>query len=116
MQYRLLSHKTKLFSNKYLRSIYDLSNGSAEHIYVCIPNGEIGISVILNGQSHIKTDYGWVKQPAVSVYGLVKKVQFHKMSPHYHEINLGFSPKLFLITATFLALLPLPFFGSLFIG
>ena len=92
MQYRLISHKTKPLSSKYLQSIYDLSNGSTEHIYVCIPNGEIGISVILNGESHTKTDSGWTKQPSVSVYGLVKKVQFHRMSPYYHEINLGFSP------------------------
>ncbi|MFM9944703.1 MAG: helix-turn-helix transcriptional regulator [Bacteroidia bacterium] len=92
MQYRLINHKTKALSNKYLRSIYDLSNDSTEHIYVCIPNGEIGISVILNGQSHTKTDAGWIKQPSISVYGLVRKVQFHRMSPYYHEINLGFSP------------------------
>jgi len=92
MKYRLINHKTKHFSAKYLQGIYDLSNGSNEHVYGCVPNGEIGISVILNGESHTKTEDGWLKQPAISVYGLVNKVQFHRMSPNYHEINLGFSP------------------------
>lgn len=92
MKYRLINHKIKPFSTKYMKSIYDLSNGSNENIYGCVPNGEIGISVILNGESHTKAENGWIKQPPISVYGLVKKVQFHKMSPFYHEINLGFSP------------------------
>src|SRR5436190_10168591 len=92
MHYRLIDFKTKPYSNKYLQSIYVLSNGNREYIYGCVPNGEIGISVILNGSSQMKTDTGWVLQPPISIYGLVKKVQFHKMSPFYHEINLGFDP------------------------
>lgn len=93
MRYRLISHRINPFAAKYLRSIYELSNGNIEHIYGCVPNGEIGISVILSGESHIKTEDGWIRQPPISVYGLVKNVQFHKMSPFYHEINLGFSPQ-----------------------
>ena len=69
-----------------------LTNGDKEFVYGCVPNGKIGISVILNGTAQIKTDNGWEMQPAISIYGLIKKVQFHKMSPHYHEINIGFDP------------------------
>lgn len=92
MQYRLINHKARPYSLNYLKSIYVLTNGSQEHMYGCVPNGEIGISVILNGESFTKTDDGWNKQPSISIYGLVKKVQFHRMSPFYHEINLGFCP------------------------
>ena len=92
MNYRLIDHTSKPFLATYLRSIYELSNDGTEHIYGCVPNGEIGISVIVSGESHTQTINGWIKQPPISVYGLVKKVEFHRMSANYHEINLGFSP------------------------
>jgi AraC-like DNA-binding protein len=92
MNYSLIDHNTYKCSQKYLHSIYLLTNGVTEKAYGCVPNGEIGISIILQGESHIKQNDGWIKQPEVSIYGLLKQVQFHKMSPHYIEINLGFNP------------------------
>jgi AraC-like DNA-binding protein len=69
-----------------------LSNGNKEFIYCCVPNGELGITVILEGDCHIKTGDGWQKQSKVHLYGLIDKVQLLKMSPNYREISMGFYP------------------------
>jgi AraC-like DNA-binding protein len=75
-----------------LTDVYDLSNGNKEFIYCCVPNGELGITIVLEGECHIKTDEGWQKQSKVHLYGLIDKVQFLKMSPNYREISFGFYP------------------------
>lgn len=93
MEYNLLDITQNPLTATYLRDIYVLTNGNSEHIYGCVPNGEIGISIILSGQSFIQTNGEWQAQPCVSIYGLVQKVQFHRMSPGYKEINLGFRPE-----------------------
>jgi len=92
MKFRLINYKTKPLSAKYLTDVYDLSCGKKEFIYCCVPNGELGITVILEGDCHIKTDDGWQKQSKVHLYGLIDKVQLLKMSPNYREISFGFYP------------------------
>ncbi len=92
MNFRLINYKTKPLSAKYLTDVYDLSNGNKEFIYCCVPNGELGITIVLEGECHIKTDEGWQKQSKVHLYGLIDKVQFLKMSPNYREISFGFYP------------------------
>ena len=92
MKFRLINHKTKRLSAKYLTDVYDLSNGNKEFIYCCVPNGEFGITLILEGDCHIKTDEGWQKQSKTHLYGLIDKVQLLKMSPNYREISFGFYP------------------------
>jgi AraC-like DNA-binding protein len=92
MNFRLINHKTKRLSAIYLTDVYDLSNGNKEFIYCCVPNGELGITVILEGDCHIKTGDGWQKQSKVHLYGLIDKVQLLKMSPNYREISMGFYP------------------------
>lgn len=92
MKFRLINHKTKQLSAKYLTDVYDLSCGDKEFIYCCVPNGELGITVVLEGECHIKTEDGWQKQSNVHLYGLINKVQSLKMSPNYREISIGFYP------------------------
>ncbi|MFZ4569445.1 MAG: hypothetical protein ACOYND_10450, partial [Bacteroidota bacterium] len=92
MEFRLINHKTQRLSAKYLTDIYDLSNEHSEYIYCCVPNGELGITVILEGECQIKTDDGWQKQANAHLYGLINKVQLLKMSPNYREISFGFYP------------------------
>ena len=92
MEFRLINYKTKPLSAKYLTDVYDLSNGNKEFIYCCVPNGELGITITLEGDCHIKTDEGWQKQSKVHLYGLIDKVQLLKMSPNYREISFGFYP------------------------
>ena len=92
MKFRLINHKTQRLSAKYLTDVYDLSCGDKEFIYCCVPNGELGITVVLEGECHIKTEDGWQKQSNVHLYGLINKVQSLKMSPNYREISIGFYP------------------------
>ncbi len=92
MKFRLINHKTQQLSAKYLTDVYELSCGDKEFIYCCIPNGELGITVVLEGECHIKTENGWQKQSNVHLYGLINKVQSLKMSPNYREISIGFYP------------------------
>lgn len=92
MKFRLINYKTKQLSAKYLTDVYDLSCGEKEFIYCCVPNGELGITVVLKGECHIKTEDGWQKQSNVHLYGLINKVQLLKMSPNYREISFGFYP------------------------
>lgn len=92
MEYRIIDHTAGRFSGFFLNKIYVLSNSGQINSYGCVPNGEIGISVILSGNSHFKVGEIWKRQPEVSVYGLVRRPQFHRMSENYLEINLGFEP------------------------
>ena len=92
MNFRLINHKTRRLSAKYLTDVYDLSNGDNEYTYCCVPNGEFGITIVLEGHCHIKTEEGWQKQAKTHLYGLINKVQLLKMSPNYREISLGFYP------------------------
>ena len=92
MKFRLIDHKTQRLAAKYLTDVYDLSCGDKEFIYCCVPNGELGITVVLEGECHIKTEDGWQKQSNVHLYGLINKVQLLKMSPNYREITIGFYP------------------------
>jgi AraC-like DNA-binding protein len=92
LKFRLINHKTRKHTSKYLTDVYDLSNGKNEFIYCCVPNGELGITVTLAGDCHIQTADGWQKQSKIHLYGLIEKVQLLKMSPNYREISFGFYP------------------------
>ena len=93
MNYRLLNISLNNYTNHFLTDLYVLSNGDKPYVYGCVPNGELGISVIVSGQGDINVDGPWVTQSPVAVYGLVSRVQFHRMSPGYREINIGFKPE-----------------------
>ncbi|HET9137448.1 MAG TPA: hypothetical protein VFO76_12500, partial [Candidatus Kapabacteria bacterium] len=96
MNYRLLDHRTSPLGNAYLHDVYELSNDRVhESIYCCMPDGMLGITVILNGECWIDTGGCWEKQAVGSVYGLITKHQFIKMGPGYREITIGFLPHVF---------------------
>lgn len=94
MDYQLLDITKHRFTNHFLNDSYILSNNIQNYTYGCVPNGEIGISIILRGESYTKKNESWIKQPIISVYGLVQQIQFHKMSAGYCEINIGFKPEM----------------------
>lgn len=93
MQYRLLPTISGSLIGAAVSSYYFLWNEGEEYTYGCVPNGELGISVILRGSSHMYEAGRWIEQPELSVYGLVRRVQFHRMSPGYREFNIGFRPE-----------------------
>jgi AraC-like DNA-binding protein len=96
MNYRLLDHHSSPLSGAYLHDLYELSNNADhESIYCCMPDGMLGITVILSGECWIDVDGCWEKQSAASVYGLITKHQFIKMGSGYRELTIGFYPHVF---------------------
>lgn len=92
MKYRLIDQHLNQFTSQFLLDLYELTNDDSETIYACVPNGEIGITLILSGESYIYVNDKWEKQPHASVYGLIQKRQFIKLSKNFREITIGFSP------------------------
>jgi len=95
MQYRLLSHTSRPLCAAFVKSLYLLKNDGAPSIYGCVPNGELGISLIINGSAKTREEASWTKNPHASVYGMIQAVQFHKMEHGYEEFNIGFKPYIF---------------------
>jgi len=93
MNYKLLNVSHFPITKHFVKEVYVLENGEIPNTYACVPNGEIGLSFILRGKSYLKSNDTWVEQPQAALYGLVKQVQFHQMTPNYKEINIGFRPE-----------------------
>jgi AraC-like DNA-binding protein len=74
------------------KSVHLLSNEGKEQIYGCVPNGGIGISIILNGDCFIKKGNNWEQQPRMFIYGLVRRVQWHRITADYQEVTIVFRP------------------------
>lgn len=92
MNYAVLPcHNTGAFS-QYIKSIYLLSSEGKEEAYGCVPNGQVGISIVLRGSGYLKVGTEWLLQPEATVYGLVRRAQFHKMSADFCELNINFAP------------------------
>ena len=92
MNYRLLPHHQLHKLKDLIYDIYEITTNSTGLEYSTAPNGIIGISIILSGHSSILTDKRWQKIPQASIYGLAKKPDIIKISPHFREIAIGFKP------------------------
>ncbi len=95
MHYRLIDHRISSFNNTFLLDLYELTNHEPGFIYGCVPNGELGITIVLSGESYLQAGGKWIRQPEASVYGLIQRRQFVRMSPDFREINIGFLPHVF---------------------
>jgi AraC-like DNA-binding protein len=95
MNYRLLNHHISPVTSEFLLDLYELTNKEGEYIYACIPKGELGITIVLSGESYLEYKGEWIKQEVISVYGLIKKRQFFRISSNYREITIGFTPHQF---------------------
>jgi AraC-like DNA-binding protein len=95
MKYTAFEFKENKFLIQFVKKIYLLSSDGPEEVYGCIPNGQLGISIIVSGEGYSKIGAEWHLQPRAVVYGLVKQVQFHKMSSDFCELNINFEPHIF---------------------
>jgi AraC-like DNA-binding protein len=93
MIYRTIDHSQDYLLSKYILDIYELKNIANSSIYECIPNGQIGISIITSGKSFYHQNSEWNEQPKISLYGMVRKIQSHKIDLNYRELNFGFKPQ-----------------------
>ena len=101
MNYRIIDHSLAPVAGKYLGYLYDLSNReNVESLYWCIPKATICLTFCLSGQYYFDANGTWVPQPAVSIFGLIRKRHLLKMSPNYREITIGFYPHLFQMLTT----------------
>lgn len=92
MHYRLLSFAHSTFLADLVHDMYELRTVDQAHTYSTVPNGIIGLSVILEGHSQNYYQQQWVPTPEVAVYGLVRKPGLLKISPNFREIAIGFKP------------------------
>lgn len=95
MKYTAYKFNDNQFLRQFVKKIYLLSSDGPEEVYGCIPNGQLGISIILSGTGYLKIGEKWHLQPKAILYGLVKQVQFHKMSNDFCELNINFEPHFF---------------------
>ena len=92
MNYRFLSLLNIESLNRFVFAIYELKTGDKDCIYYAVPNGLIGLSIILEGSATISKNEAWYDVPQANIFGLVKKPQKIKASVGYREIAIGFSP------------------------
>jgi AraC-like DNA-binding protein len=72
--------------------VYELQTDEKAVTYSTAPNGIVGVSIILSGKAEIFIGKEWQRIPVVSVYGLIKKPDFIRISPNFREIAIGFKP------------------------
>lgn len=92
MRYRIIPHQSLPLCRQFVQELYELCCDEEEYSYGCVPNGELGISLVLGGASFTDED-GTLKQtPYASLYGMIQSIQFHTMKKGYREFNIGFHP------------------------
>lgn len=92
MDYKLLDFQHNNFLRHFINDVYVINTASDGCIYSTAPNGIIGLSLILKGQSQIFDGKGWTNSPVANVYGLIQKPQLIKIGSHFSEIAIGFKP------------------------
>jgi AraC-like DNA-binding protein len=95
MNYRLLPHHQFKNLKDLVHDLYEITTSTSGLEYSTAPNGIIGISIVVRGHSSILKNNNWQKFPRVSIYGLAKKPDVIKISPHFREIAIGFKPYFF---------------------
>jgi len=100
MNYRLIPyHHSKLLSS-ILYDVYELSSHYQSTMYSTAPNGIIGISIKISGQSFFKQGSSWELIPKCSIYGLINRPDNIKMNEKFREIAIGFKPFFFQLLST----------------
>lgn len=95
MLYRLIPFDTSPLLQSLLYDVYELKTQSEPVVYSTTPNGIIGISVNLSGNSAHKIDNTWCPTKRNTVYGLINTPDVLQISPHFREIAIGFKPFFF---------------------
>jgi len=94
MNYRLINHRISEFLATHLDAIYEI-NTEQKCEYNTLPNGIMGLSVILSGKAWILENNIWTPVPEICTYGLIKRPGLIRMSAGCREISITFPPPLF---------------------
>lgn len=92
MIYRKLKLCNSSLLNRLVYDVYELTTTNSENIYSTVPNGIIGISIVLDGRHEILSENEWHLSPPMSVYGLVDRPDVIKITEGFKEIAIGFNP------------------------
>ncbi len=92
MLYSVLPFKSFPILRKFVSFIYEIKTLDHDCIYTTIPNGKMGLSIILQGDAYIRRGNIWEAIPRATIYGLTKQTQHIKLSRHFKEIAIGFNP------------------------
>ncbi len=94
MHYQKLNFNNSNILSTVLNDVYVISSEKVV-MYNTVPNGILGISVLLSGHSSILRKGSWTKSPLCSTYGLIDYPDLIKNSANYKEISFGFKPYYF---------------------
>lgn len=92
MNYRLLNFQQHQFLRHFIHDVYVINTAQEGCTYSTAPNGIIGLSLVLEGNSQFFDGKAWTKLPQANVYGLIQQPQLVKISPQFSEIAIGFQP------------------------
>jgi len=92
MQYRLLDIRQNKFLHHFIYDLYIINTTNEGARYSTAPNGIIGLSLVLEGNSQFFDGKAWANLPVANVYGLIQKPQLIQISSHFSEIAIGFKP------------------------
>lgn len=92
MEHKLICFQKNYLLRTILYDLYEINTRESGLTYTTAPNGIIGLSLVLAGQSHIYYDRKWNNLPAAHVYGLIQKPHLIQISPYFSEIAIGFKP------------------------
>ena len=92
MIYRRIEHSSSYFLRHNLFAIYEITSQDHDCYYKTIPNGIIGLTVMVEGNAWFSTKEGWESISKSTVYGLIKKPTLIKISRKSRDISIGFNP------------------------
>lgn len=92
MEYREININGFPLLRKFVSYIYEIKTDNDSFTYRTIPNGKIGISLVLNGCANILRNNSWDNIPCATIYGLTKDTQLIKLSEKFKEIAIAFDP------------------------
>ena len=95
MNYRKLNHLISPFLAQQVEAIYELVSGDHEQFYKTIPNGIIGLTVLVEGSAWTMDDSNWEAVQKTSLYGMIKSPSLIKVSKNCRDISIVFNPVFF---------------------
>ena len=92
MDFRPISIDKFPVLKEYVYDVYELRNDDDEFVYTTIPNGIIGISIALEGESFRYNNRNWHRDAPVDIFGMIQQPRPIRISPNFREIAIGFKP------------------------
>jgi len=93
MNIRLLNIHSHPLTGNFLESAFVLENKSSYEEYFVLPNGTVGLYVILNGDGFHTENNHLQKLPSIGICGLNNRRRLNALSPKYKVLGFRFKPE-----------------------